>query len=60
MKTGEIKSAFIQCCYGGNYGAYRKARRADYCKVQLEWSCFIDSLCKAGEITQQQYDRATF
>lgn len=29
-------------------------------KVQFEWSCFIDSLCKNGEITQRQYDRVTF
>lgn len=29
-------------------------------KVQFEWSCFIDSLCKSGEITQRQYNRATF
>lgn len=41
-------------------GAYLKARRADYCKVQFEWACFIDSLCKSGEITQKQYDNATF
>lgn len=60
MKTGEIRRAFIEACYGGNRGAYLKARRADYCKIQLEWTCFIDSLCRAGEITQQQFNKATF
>lgn len=24
------------------------------------WACFIDSLCKSGEITQKQYNSATF
>lgn len=60
MKTRDIKKAFIDYVYGGNRGAYMKARKGDYCKVQFEWSCFIDSLCKSGEITQKEYDRATF
>lgn len=55
-----LKGYFIQVVYNGDYGAYRKARNNDYCKVQFEWSCFIDSLGKAGEITQRQYDNATF
>lgn len=46
MKTADIKKAFIKCVYDGNKGAYLKAR--------------IDSLCKSGEITQKQYDNATF
>lgn len=37
MKTADIKKAFIECVYDGNKGAYLKARRADYCKVQFEW-----------------------
>lgn len=60
MKTADIKKAFIKCVYNGNRKAYLKARRADYCKVQFEWACFIDSLCKSGEITQKQYNSATF
>lgn len=60
MKTKEIKSLFILYYFGGDEKAYRKARRNDYCKVQFEWSCFIDSLCKNGEITPKQYDKATF
>lgn len=34
--------------------------KVGYCKVQFEWACFIDSLCKSGEITQKQYNSATF
>lgn len=55
-----IKRRFINEVYGGNYTAYLRARWADYCKVQFEWSCFIDALCKAGEITESQYFHATF
>lgn len=55
-----LKRRFINEYYNGNYKAYLRARKADYCKVQFEWSCFIDSLCKNGEITQRQYDNATF
>ena len=59
MKTADIKKAFIECVYNGNRKAYLKARRADYCKVQFEWACFIDSLCKSGEsnITAQHFKR---
>lgn len=60
MKIKEIKKAFIETYYNGDRGAYLKARKADYCKVQFEWSCFVDSLCKSREITQWQYDRVTF
>lgn len=60
MRTIDIKKAFIEAYYNGDRRAYLKARKADYCKVQFEWSCFIDSLCKSGEITQRQYNRVTF
>ena len=60
MRIIDIKKSFIETCYNGDRGAYLKARKVDYCKVQFEWSCFIDSLCKNGEITQRQYDRVTF
>lgn len=33
--------------------------RGDYCKVQFAWSCFVDGLCKDGQITQNQYDNWT-
>ena len=60
MKTSELKRAFINTFYDGNYKEYLKAREADYCKVQFEWSYWVDLLCKDGEITQKQYDRAIF
>lgn len=60
MKSNEIKKVFIDAYYDGKQSKYRKARKDDYCKVQFEWSCFIDDLCKSGIISQQQYDRATF
>lgn len=59
METEDIKKAFIECVYSSRK-AYLKARRADYCKAQFAWTCFIDSLCKSGEITQKQYVSATF
>lgn len=55
-----LNRRFINEVYNGDYGAYRRARKDDYCKVQFEWSCFIDSLCKNGEITQRQYENAKF
>ena len=54
-----LKRRFINEMYG-DYKSYLRARKDDYCKVQHEWSCWIDSLCKAGEISQKVYDRATF
>jgi hypothetical protein len=60
MKTITLKRKFINEMYDGNYTAYLRARKQDYCKVQFEWSCWIDSLCKNGEITQKQYDNITF
>lgn len=59
MKLAEAKRLFIEEYYGTK-SAYRRARRDDYCKVQLEWSCFMDCLCESGQITAAQYDRATF
>lgn len=54
-----LKRRFINEMYG-DYKSYLRARKDDYCNVQYEWSCWIDSLCKAGEISQKVYDRATF
>lgn len=59
MKQAEIKRLFVLEFYG-SMSAYKAARKNDYCKVQLEWSCFIDSLCRTGVITQAQYNSATF
>lgn len=55
-----LKRRFIDEAFGGDYKAYLRARKDDYCKVQFEWSCWMDALCKNGEITLAQYERATF
>ena len=55
-----IKKEFINEYYNGNRSEYLKARKKDYCKVQFEWSCYIDYLCKAGYISQKRYESATF
>lgn len=59
MTPIEIKHLFILECYG-TMKAYKKARRKDYYKVQFEWSCFIDNLCRDGIITQIEYEKAIF
>ncbi len=60
MAKETLKRRYINEVYEGNYARYLQERRDDYCKAQFAWSCWIDSLCKSGEITQKQYDRATF
>jgi len=55
-----LRRRFIDEVFDGDYKTYLKARQDDYCKVQFEWSCWIDALCKDGEITQKQYEQATF
>lgn len=59
MTLRETKKLFIQEYYGTKKD-YRKARKEDYCKVQFEWSCFMDSLCKNGLVSQKQWNKATF
>jgi len=59
-KISTLKRRFINEVYNGNNKAYLRARKADCCKVQFEWSCWIDGLCKDGQITQKQYDNVTF
>lgn len=59
-KQPTLKRRFIDEIYNGDYKQYLKERREDYCKVQFAWSCYIDALCKDGQITQAQSNRATF
>ena len=35
-----------------------KDNKRDKIKVNFEYSCYLDSLCKNGEITQKQYNNA--
>lgn len=60
MANETLKRRFINEVYGGDFKKYLRERKDDYCKVQFAWSCYIDGLYKNGEITQKQYDRATF
>lgn len=59
-ESNTLKRRFINEVYGGDYKQYLRARKDDYCKVQFEWSCWIDSLCKNGEISLKTYERAVF
>lgn len=54
------KQRFISEFFGDNRAAYLKARKEDYCKVQYEWTVWLDTLCKSGEITQKQWNKAEF
>lgn len=55
-----LKRRFINECYNGDMGAYKRARKDDYCKVQFEWTCWMDSLLKNGEITEKQWNNEVF
>lgn len=55
-----LKRRFINEVYGGVYKNYLRDRRNDYCRVQFIWSCWIDSLCRDGEISQKQYGNEIF
>lgn len=55
-----LKRRFINEVYGGVYKNYLRDRRNDYCRVQFIWSCWIDSLCRDGEISQKQYENEIF
>lgn len=58
--TKTLKRRFINEVYEGDYKKYLQARRGDYCKVQYQWTCWMDALCKEGEISQKAWDKTTF
>ena len=59
-KRKVLKEMFIDDIFDGDKAKYIKARKDDYCKVQFQWSCWIDTLCKNGDITQERYSGAIF
>lgn len=59
MTARQAKREFINEVYGTD-SKYRKARKNDYYKVQFEWTCFMDALCRDGVISQRTWDTATF
>lgn len=59
MRKPDADRLFIESYYGSSE-AFRAAVQDDYCKAQFNWSCFVDGLCKSGEITERQYDTWAF
>lgn len=55
-----LKTRFIEEVYNGDKAAYLKARKDDYCKVQFEFACWMDTLHKDGEITDAQWNNTIF
>ena len=57
MKKTDAIKIFIEHYYPNNlYQELRKDRLA----VQFNWECFVDYLCKNGDITQEQFNNWTF
>ena len=59
MRKAIVTHMFIEQFYG-SHTALHNALKADWWAVQFNWSCFIDALCKNGDITQEQYNTWTF
>ena len=59
MTKAQASKLFVESYYGDKHTLYA-ALKADRLAVQFEWSIFIDSLCRDGEITIKQYDSWTF
>lgn len=55
----EFTKYFVQS-YFGDESKLKAALKQDWYAVQYAWSIFIDSLCKNGEITQEQYNSWVF
>lgn len=34
--------------------------KVDYLKVQYEWTCYVDNLCKNGEISEKEANNVLF
>lgn len=59
MTKEQASKLFVESHYEDNRNL-RAALKADRLAVQFEWSCYIDSLCRDGEITMKQYESWTF
>lgn len=59
MRKSQATSLFIETYYQTSK-ALHKALKTDRLAVQYEWECFVDSLCRDGNITQDQYNSWTF
>lgn len=50
---------FIETYYGDEK-ELKAALKQDWYAVQYEWEVFMDSLCKNGDITDEQYNTWVF
>ena len=57
MRKATATKIFIETYYPNNL---HEELRKDYLAVHFNWECFIDSLCKNGDITQEQFNNWTF
>ena len=57
MRKTQANQLFVETYYPNNL---REALKADRLSVQTAWEVFIDSLCKDGQITQEQYNSWLF
>lgn len=53
MTKQQAFKQFTELYYEDKYNLQRAVDQ-DYCKVQLEWSGFVDNLNRDGEITDKQ------
>lgn len=60
IKSPSLKRRFINDVYGGNYAEYKQARKRDYCKVQLEFTVYLENLYIDGIITEKQLYNIVF
>lgn len=59
MTKAQANRLFVEAYYGDT-NALRRALKQDRLAVNYAWQCFIDALCKDGEITQEQFANWTF
>lgn len=59
MNKEQAKRLFVAQCYGDIHNLHEAVKK-DRLMVQEDWSIFIDSLCRDGEITMQQYESWLF
>lgn len=57
MTMKQVNKEFVETYYGC-WEKFKEARKKDYCKVQYEWSCYIDELVKDGILTPRQWHNA--
>lgn len=59
MRKSTVTQLFVEEYYG-SLEALHSALKADWWKVQENWSFYIDGLCRDSLITMEQYHNWTF